>query len=255
MGQQFESSTQVVVHQESGTLPPALDLSRMSVGSAVKDIHTGAWTYPDVASGAKIRAPDGLYRLGNSIVSVITSQGPPASTTKQLFGKDGTKWQNTCTLDMLERAINMQQVEMWKMRARAEAQMEEIAGQMEALTVRAETKAAVSQTGMNRERAMEEAAKRDVPQSKPSKDKESSKFPPQNLITPGLIKPPALMNPIEHRPIDVGMLQSLDALVHPFAQLRAYGYTTSNPTAEEIQAVLAKLHGEETCKRCRSVLP
>ncbi|KAF8453171.1 hypothetical protein BGX38DRAFT_1329316 [Terfezia claveryi] len=111
---------------------------------------------------------------------------------------------------------------------------------------------------MEEKKEMPEGKTQSTPQREPSApqnpkvNKHKRSQNPANLIlrAPGLIRPPALTIPIDPRPVDVNLLQSLGALVHPLAQLRVYNYTTSNPTAEEIQAASAKLHEEATCKRC-----
>jgi len=136
--QQDESRAQLVVDQESGPQLRALDLSSMSIGSGIRDIYTLAMTYPDAT---KPRAPEGVYRLGNSVVSIVTTPRPTASTTEdEILGRrELDKERQT----QLERALVEQQEEIWKMRARNEAQMVGVTRQMEALTVRAESRAVV----------------------------------------------------------------------------------------------------------------
>ena len=155
--QQDESRAQLVIYQESGPQLRVLDLSSMSVGSGILDISTGAMIYPDAA---KPRAPDGLYRLGNSVVSVVTTPKPMTEEgTHRLRELDKAR------KTQLESALVEQQEEIWKMRERNEAQIAGVTRQMEALTVRAESKAVITErtvARMNRAQTTEESAEREA---------------------------------------------------------------------------------------------
>ena len=132
-----------VIHQESRPQLPELDLSSMSIGSGVMDISTGTMTYPDTASGPKARAPDGLYRLGNSIVSV-RSRTTPSNNESDEQRKARLKE----ALDTLSDWMREEK-----------AQMEEVTRQMGVLSVRAGFKEAVREmvsTRVNRVQAVED---------------------------------------------------------------------------------------------------